>query len=495
MNKKQRTWIIGGAAVVLIVASVLLIAGLRAQGSATGSSAAASYQTTTIQRGTLTSSVEGTGTVRSLLSANLNWTTAGQIDQVTAQIGDQVKDGDVLASLIQNTTQNTLESNLITAEQNLAQLTSPEAVANAKLAVTSAQTAVTNAQTALNNTQYWKNDALIQDYYAKFVIAKDTLDKAQAAYDKANVGAYINNAQEAALYQALYNAQQAYDTAKYYYSLYSQKPTQNQLDQAQANLDLAKANLANAQNYLTALTGGQVPVDAGGADLLKLRQAQLSVQSAKDALDALRITAPFDGTITQAEAVPQAMVSSGTQAFRIDDLSRLVIDVNVVEVDINHVKVGQSAAVTFDAVPNKVYTGKVIKTDLSGTTSQSSVNFVVTVQLTDADPLVRSGMSANVTITTNKVDNALLVPSTSIFTDADNQPYVYLVQNGNLVKVPVTLGAVSDSATQISDGTLKEGDTIVLTFATSSSSNGFGLRVGGGLVGGGGNQTRPVSTP
>ena len=59
-----------------------------------------------------------------------------------------------------------------------------------------------------------------------------------------NVGDYINNANEATAYQALYKAKQAYDTAFYYYSLYSQKPTQRQIDEAQANLDLANATLA-----------------------------------------------------------------------------------------------------------------------------------------------------------------------------------------------------------------------------------------------------------
>ena len=99
-----------------------------------------------------------------------------------------------------------------------------------------------------------------------YVIAKDNLDRAQKAYDNAKVGEYINNANEAQAYQSLYNAQQAYDTAKYYYSLYSQEPTQRQIDAAQATLDLAKAKLTNAQNYLAALTGGTVPSDATGSD-------------------------------------------------------------------------------------------------------------------------------------------------------------------------------------------------------------------------------------
>jgi len=484
MSKKQKIWISVGVSVVVIIAVVLVIASIRSQSS----SASAAYQTTTVQIGTLTSTVEGTGTVASTQTVNLAWPTSGQVDQVLAQIGNQVKAGDVLAILLLDSqTQTTLASNLVTAQENLAELTSPEALANARLAVTTAQADVINAQIALNNQQYWKNDALIQDQYANLVIAKEKLDNAQAAYDSANVGEYINNPGEASLYQALYNAQQTYNTAEMHFSLYSQKPTQRQLDEAQATLDLAKAKLTNTQNYLTALTGGNVPADATGTSLLKLKEAKLAVQTAQENLDTTKLTAPFNGTITQANAIPDAVVSSGTQAFRIDNLSSLVVAVQVTEIDINGIQAGQPATITLDAIPNKTYNGTVIKADLAGTVGQNSVNFSVTVQITDADAQIKPGMAANVTIVTNKVENALLVPSTSIFTDTSGQQYVYLIQNGTPTTVPVTVGAVSDTTTQITNSTLKEGDTIVLSFASTSStsSGGFGLGGLGGLGGGG----------
>jgi HlyD family secretion protein len=123
----------------------------------------------------------------------------------------------------------------------------------------------------------------------------------------------------------------------------------------------------------------------------------------------------------------------------------------------------------------------VLSTDLAGTSVQSSVNFNVNVQITDADAQVKPGMSANVTILTNKVENALLVPNTSIFTDTNGGQFVYLVQNGATTKVPVKLGAVSDSLTQITGSSLKAGDTIVLSFASASSTGGLGaFRLGGG---------------
>ncbi len=241
-------------------------------------------------------------------STSLAWQISGQIDKVNVKIGDFVKANTILASMVPSAqTETNLEAAIVSAQANLAELTSPEAIANAKIAVADAQTKVINTQSALNGLQNWKNNSLIQDQYANMVIAKANLDRAQTAYDNANVGDFINNAGEAALYQALYNAQQKYNTAQYYYSLYSQAPTQRQSNEAQANLDLANATLTSAQNYLAALTGGSIPDNATGTSLLKLKQAQLSVQSAQDNLQqyiaSTEITAPFDGTVTQASVV------------------------------------------------------------------------------------------------------------------------------------------------------------------------------------------------
>jgi HlyD family secretion protein len=494
MSKKQKTWIVGGVSAVVIIGLVLVLLSVRAQSS---SNSSAAYQTTNVQLGTLTSSVEGSGTVASTQSTNLAWQTSGQVDQVMVQIGDQVKAGDVLATLLQDAkTQSNLETALTTAQENLAQLTSPEAIANAKLAITTDQTNMINAQYAVNNLQYWQNNALIQDQYANVVIAKANLDKAQKAYDNANVGEYINNVGEASLTQSLYNAQQAYNAAFNSYSAYSQKPTQRQVDAAQANLDLANAKLEQDKTYLAALTGGSVPADATGTAYLQLKQAQLAVQTAQENLNATTLTAPFNGTITQANAIPGAVVAAGAQIFRIDNLSNLVVAVQVTEIDINGIKNGQTATITFNAIPNQTYNGTVLQTDLAGTVGNNTTNFTVKVQITDADAKVKPGMAANVTITTNQVDNALLVPSTSIFTDTNGKQYVYLIQNGTQTTVPVTVGAISDTTTQITGNTLKEGDTIVLSFASTSttSGGGFGLGGFGGIVGGGGNRP-PSGTP
>ncbi|MGA2491184.1 MAG: efflux RND transporter periplasmic adaptor subunit [Anaerolineales bacterium] len=481
-NTRVRTWLI--LLVVVVVIAVISVLVIQKRNSSTVTT---QYQTVQAEKGTLTATIGATGTVRANQTAVLTWQNTGTIDILKARPGDQIKAGDVLGSLLQAPlTQSTLESNLVTAQKNLAELTSSEAIANAKLAITTAQKDVTDAQTTLLNTQYWQNKALQQNYYASYVIAKDNLDKAQTAYDSAHVGEYINNANEAEAYQRLYNAKQAYDTAFYYYSVYSQTPTQRQLDEAQANLDLANATLTNARNYLAALTGGNVPADTNGTALLQLEQAKLAVQTAQENLDAAKLTAPFNGTVTEVSGMVGDQVSPGTKAFRIDDLSQMKVDVQVSEVDINSVQVGQPVTLTFDAIAGKGYTGKVVEVAQTGDSVQGAVDFNVTVVLTNADASVKPGMTAAVTITVKQLNNVLLVPSRAVRL-VNNQRMVYVLINGQAQEVNVTLGASSDTMSEVVSSNLKAGDLIILnppsTLFTRPGGNGTGG--GGGPFGGG----------
>ena len=235
--------------VVLAVVVLAIGAGsyfaIKARQAKTAASQTSTLQTATARQGNLVLQASGTGYLVASSEANIAFEIDGKLASLNVALGDKVEKGQLLAKLDDASLQYKLEE----AQLALLELTSPEAIANAELAVTTAEANVITAQSGVNNQQYWKNDALIQDYYAKFVMTKDNLDRAQAAYERANVGEYINNSGEAALYQAFYNAQQKYNTAQFNYSLYSQKPTQRQFDAAQATLDLAKAKLTNAQNY------------------------------------------------------------------------------------------------------------------------------------------------------------------------------------------------------------------------------------------------------
>jgi multidrug efflux pump subunit AcrA (membrane-fusion protein) len=342
--------------------------------------------------------VTASGVVVANQLAQIAFKLAGNIKLISVAVGDQVQAGQVLVQLDDTTQQIQLEQ----ANLALQELSSPSAIANAQLAVTSAQTNVINAQAVLNNQQYWKNEPLIQDYYAAYVIAKANLDKAQTKYDNAHVGDYINNADEATLYQSLYNAKQAYDTAHYYYSLYSQPPTQRQLNEAQASLALAQAKVVEAQNLVEALTGGSLPDNPSGTGYAELMQAKLAVQSAQASLDATRLVAPFAGEVASISVSNGDYIAPGQVILVISDVNHLHVETtDLSERDVPKVKLGQTVTISIKAL-NLDVSGKVTAISPLADSLGGDVVYRVTIALENLPPTLRAGMTADVQINTNQ---------------------------------------------------------------------------------------------
>jgi HlyD family secretion protein len=180
-------------------------------------------------------------------------------------------------------------------------------------------------------------------------------------------------------------------------------------------------------------------------------------------LNAAFIIAPFDGTVTQASTIVGNQVTAGQSAFRVDDLTRLLVDVQVSEVDINRVSIGQPATLTFDAILGKdiPYKGEVIAVSQAGDTIQGVVNFTVTVELTDADELVKPGMTSAVNIVVEEVQDVLLVPNRAVRL-VDGERVVYVLRNGQPELVEVQIGASSDTHSELVSGDIEEGDLIIL---------------------------------
>ena len=209
------------------------------------------------------------------------------------------------------------------------------------------------------------------------------------------------------------------------------------------------------------------------------------MQTAQENLDANNLNAPFDGTVTEVSGMVGDQVSPVTNAFRIDDRSQMKVDVQVSEVDINSVQIGQPVTLTFDAISGKTYHGKVVEVAQTGDSVQGAVDFTVTVVLTDADKNVKPGMTAAVTITVKQVNNALLAPSRAVRL-VNNQLVVYVLRNGLPQEVNVTLGASSDTMSEVVSGDLKVGDLIILNPPSTlfSRPSGTGASGGGGIGGG-----------
>ena len=173
------------------------------------------------------------------------------------------------------------------------------------------------------------------------------------------------------------------------------------------------------------------------------------------------LTAPFDGTITQANPAAGDQVTAGTVGFRIDDLSHLLVDVQVSEVDINSVSLRQTATLTFDAILGQEYHGEVVQVGQAGDTVQGVVSFTVTIELTDADELVKPGMTAAVNIVVEEVKDVVLIPNRAVRL-VDGNRVVYVLIDSQPVQVKIKLGSTSGTDSTLVEGDIKEGDLIIL---------------------------------
>ena len=127
--------------------------------------------------------------------------------------------------------------------------------------------------------------------------------------------------------------------------------------------------------------------------------------------------------------------TTGSLAFRVDDLSRLLVDVEVSEIDINSVQVGQPVQLTLDAISSATYNGEVEQVAQAGDTSSGAVVFTVTVRMTDPDAAVKPGMTAAVNIIVKQVADQLLIPNRAVRL-VDGERVVYVLKDGRPTSGP-----------------------------------------------------------
>jgi HlyD family secretion protein len=173
------------------------------------------------------------------------------------------------------------------------------------------------------------------------------------------------------------------------------------------------------------------------------------------------IKAPFSGTITSVEIKRGDQVSPGSVAFALADFSPLLVDVQLSEVDINRVEIGQPVELVFDAVLDRNYAGEVVEIGLVGSPIQGVVNFPVTIELLNPDEAVKPGMTAAVNIVIEQMDEVLRVPNRAVRL-RDGERVVFVLQDGAGVPVPVELGASSDVYSEVISGDIQEGDRVIL---------------------------------
>jgi HlyD family secretion protein len=390
-------------------------------------------------------------------------------------MGDQVIVGDELARLKRTSLSAQVimaQADLVTAQRALDDLVY-SVQANAM-----AQRALAQAQDALDDANYMRSvrqegnrasQATLDATRADLILAEREVEQAQAMFDRV-AGRPEDDPTRAIALSNLSATRQRRDSIQRNLNWYIGHPSETEQALLDADVAFAEAQLADALREWERVKDGPDPMDVTAAEA-RVAAAQATVELAS-------VKAPFEGTITSVEVKPGDQVNPGTVACGLADLSRLLVDVDISEVDINRVQVGQPVILNFDAVLDREFQGEVIEIGISGVVTQGVVNFRVTVELIDPDEAIKPGMTAAVNIIVSEIENVLLVPNRAVRL-LDGERVVYVLEQGGLEPVRIELGISSETNSEVIGGELREGDLIVL----NPPSNFFEAGQGPGFFG------------
>ncbi|MCB2173511.1 efflux RND transporter periplasmic adaptor subunit [archaeon] len=431
----------------------------------------AEMQTSVVRQGDLLIYASGTGNLVSGDEVTAAFSVTATINSVNVAVGDTVTAGDVLMT-VDNTD---LEAAYQDALRSFNEMSSAAAIAQAKQSISSYEGDVSSDISLLT---YFISDTV---YYAEVKIAQREAElvEAQATGDAdaiAEAERLLRNANA-----LLAEGQSAY--GEYLWENFTKEecegegrdqecedvlyaPSTIQIAEARNTLDLDQALLKEAEDYLTLVTTGEVPVGATGSGITSYLNAQEALQTAEENLDKTTLVAPISGLVTSVNG--GVGDSSSSAKVVIQDVSTMYLEVYLDGADWVNIAVGYEADITFDALPDDTYTGTVVQVDPFLTTDLggSLIGATVEISAESMEKLGRIplGSSAAVEIISGRAENALLVPVESLREISDGQYGVFVVENGEPKLRVVEVGIVDTYYAEVTSG-LEVGDVVTTGIA------------------------------
>ena len=257
------------------------------------------------------------------------------------------------------------------------------------------------------------------------------------------------------------------------------------LASAETSLESAKASKKSARVDLDAATSKNKAAlkqkfEAAEASVASAEQSLISAQAdlANQRSNAAerRVISPIDGTVNAVNIKngdDLSKVSSGSSRLVpiiIGDLGTMKAQVQVNEVDIANVSMGQEVVLTLDALNGVEMTGKVEKMDSLGTVASGVVTYNVTIDFDSLDERIKPEMSVSASIITDVKQDVLLVSASAVKTNSNGGYYVEVLANGTPAQKTVEIGSSNDTSTQITSG-ISAGDKVVTQTINSSSTS------------------------
>ena len=386
-----------------------------------------------VVRGDLMVSVSGSGNIVVSDEANLAFGTSGKIARIYIEEGDDANKGELLAKLDTGPVELALaqaQTALDQAEYNLEKTKEPYSEDD----IDSAEAAVEAAEKGLEYAEWMldKSEDAVED--AEDVLAEATGD------DIATAEAQLAVAEAA-------------------------------VEQWRTEMSRAEASLIAAEVQLEAMLDApdEGAVKAAESQLKAARQA---VAEAQKQLDEAVITAPFDGEIVNVFADEGDIITPAVPIIHLIDPTVMEIEVEVDEIDIAEVKVGQRVVIEVDALPTLQLEGRVTSISALSIETGGVVLYEVTIGFdVPSGSGLKLGMSATADIIIKEASNVLLVPSRAITEDSEGNPVVKVIVNEEIEERQVTTGISDGFDTEIVYG-LNEGETVLAEAKARASGSG-----------------------
>ncbi|MBH0005602.1 efflux RND transporter periplasmic adaptor subunit [Psychrobacter sp. SWN149] len=402
------------------------------------------YLTATVEVGDIENNVMASGKVKALNTVDVGAQVSGEVKRLYVEVGDEVKQGDLIAQIDQVTQKNSLSNEQATLEQSEAALQSAQAESFSKQAsLKSAYADLASRQSELKQAQ--SDFARLQDLVAIDAISQQEYDTQATSVETAKA--------------AVANARAAIDTAK-------------------AAIATTEANINSQQ--------------------AALRKSRTNVSTAEEDLSYTTIRAPISGTVVSITTEQGTTVNANQTAptlVTLADLSTVRINAQISEADVINVNAGMPAYFNIIGNPDKQYDATLTAIEpapeqISSTSStDAAIYYVGYVEVPNPDRLFRIDMTAQIYIIVNEAKNALLVPSTVIqekrskgkgkekVKAATGKFVRVLKDDGTVEERTVEVGIDNRVNAQILSG-LKEGEEVIIS-EESGKKSGSGRIPGG----------------
>jgi len=458
MSRKAIFWIVGTVAVLDLAAGGYYYFTTQAAQAESEASAEAELQTAVARLGELTILASGTGQVTPTTEIGVGFDESGTLIELNIAPGDVVQPGDVLARLQTKNSEEDIAASISDAELNVirARQSLDDLYTNAELNRTTALNSIAEYAQAVRDAQYTLDNYTLTAEQEKMdaIEALDTmqqrLEQATAAFEPYRY-LEITNETRADRLTALTLAQTNFDAAV------------KRLNSEYA-LQVAKVNLDATRQEYEQYTAGPA------ADDLELAQAELANAEAKLALaqeaqSIIELKAPIAGTVMAVDASLGEELSTAA-IITLADLEIPTLDVYLDETDLDKAVVGYDAEVVFDALPDQSFTGKVVSVSPGLQSVGNTQAVLLRVQLDPAGVQVNLpvGLNAAVDIVAGRAENAVLVPVEALRDLGDGQYAVFVMENGEPTLRVVEVGLMDVTYAEILSG-LQAGEEVTTGIA------------------------------